>query len=299
MTDRHSAAQGAVDRVAGECCSAAAPACPSSRTTPSRPSRASRRSRSTSSRSTRRRSGCATSCSSTWTWRASRRPPRPMHLRPGDRPAAAVAPGAGARPARDRGYFDADVKIAQTVGGLRPAASQAHGRARAAGAGCRASRSTGRPRWRHARRLATSPGPTGWKSCAGTLAAQARPALPPRRLERSQERDPRRGARRRLSDGGLAVEPALASMPPNARRRWRRRWPPARCSTSARCGSRHPPLRRDRGPQPGDLSPGDVYNEKLLLDYQERLTKIGLFEGGVGRARRDRPARGGARWSSR
>ena len=25
--------------------------------------------------------------------------------------------------------------------------------------------------------------------------------------------------------------------------------------------------------------PGDVYNEKLLLDYQERLTKIGLFEG--------------------
>jgi len=24
---------------------------------------------------------------------------------------------------------------------------------------------------------------------------------------------------------------------------------------------------------------GDVYNEKLLLDYQERLTKIGLFEG--------------------
>ncbi len=28
------------------------------------------------------------------------------------------------------------------------------------------------------------------------------------------------------------------------------------------------------------FAPGDVYNEKLLLDYQERLTKIGLFEGG-------------------
>ena len=27
------------------------------------------------------------------------------------------------------------------------------------------------------------------------------------------------------------------------------------------------------------FAPGDVYNEKLLLDYQERLTKIGLFEG--------------------
>jgi translocation and assembly module TamA len=29
------------------------------------------------------------------------------------------------------------------------------------------------------------------------------------------------------------------------------------------------------------FAPGDVYNEKLLLDYQERLTKIGLFEGGT------------------
>ena len=27
------------------------------------------------------------------------------------------------------------------------------------------------------------------------------------------------------------------------------------------------------------FAPGDVYNEKLLLDYQERLTKVGLFEG--------------------
>jgi translocation and assembly module TamA len=27
------------------------------------------------------------------------------------------------------------------------------------------------------------------------------------------------------------------------------------------------------------FAPGDVYSEKLLLDYQERLTKVGLFEG--------------------
>ncbi len=69
-------------------------------------------------------------------------------------------------------------------------------------------------------------------------------------------------------------------MPASGPRRWRRRWPPAPLFHLG-------PVRIDGIHRYDEIAvrnlatfrPGDVYSDKLLLDYQERLSKIGLFEG--------------------
>ena len=66
----------------------------------------------------------------------------------------------------------------------------------------------------------------------------------------------------------------------SSRRRFRSRSSPGRCFTSGRSGSKERiATTRRRSAASRSFSPGTEYSEKRLLDFQERILKLGLFEG--------------------
>ena len=217
-------------------------------------------------------------CSSTWTWRASEGAEVGCHLRPGDRPAGGRRAGAGARLLETEGYFEADVRIEQTVAppACRISSSPS---CPARGCGCEASPSTRPRRWRRARRRARSPGPTGWKSCAGPGASSpARPSARPTGA----------GPRTRPSASCAATGyPTATWQSTRARIDASERTaalaatlaPGAAVPPGAGADRRHPPLRRDRGAQPGDLSPRRRLQRQGAARLPGAPRKIGLFEG--------------------
>ena len=137
------------------------------------------------------------------------------------------------------------------------------------------------------------PGATGSTQLRETWPLRARRAVSPGRPG-AAPRTATLGApaRRRLSDRDLAVDtaPRIDAADNRADARARRSTA-GRCSASATI--RIEGLQRydeDAVRRAGDLRRGDVYSEKLLLDYQERLHQARPVRRRLGRARR-RPAR--------
>ena len=229
---------------------------------------------------------CASCSASISTWRASRRRRRRTRSPARDRPARRRRAGAGAGAARDRGLLRCRREgraVARAPAACRTSSSRScPGR----GCGCRAWRSTRPSRWRRARATRDEPWTDRLEKLRRTW--RLKPGQPFRQADWSGAKNAstRRAARRRLSDGDLAVDPRPASTRPSGPRRSTR---PVAPGPLFRLG----PIRVEGIHRYDELAvrrlatfaPGDVYSEKLLLDYQERLDQ-------------DRPVRGRHRSSS-
>ena len=250
-------------------------------------------------RGRRARSRCASCCSTTSTWRASRtRRQRGDHAGRA-RPARRRRAGAGARAARDRGLLQRRREGRRRQRRRRrPAAPRRSRSCPGRACACAASRSTRPRRWRRARRPARSRGPTGSTSCARP--GRCSPGQPFRQpdVEQRQERDARRPARRRLSDAPTwqSTQRAHRCRPSRPAALVGHGRAAGRCFASAPIRDRGHRIAttRSRCAASPPSAAASEYSEKLLLDYQERLAQGRPVRRRVGRARRDRAARGGA-----
>ena len=187
--------------------------------------------------------------------------------------------GAGPGAARDRGLFQRHRDERAQHRHQRHAAREAEGHAGSAHAGAR-RRARGERRARRgcAGRRRSRP-LASWWPCGGS--GRCGPASPSAR---------RPGTTRRTRHSRSCAPTAIRRRPGSAPRRRSTRRPTRRTSTSwstaVRCSASAPS--RVEGIERYDadavrrlatFAPGTPYREKLLLDYQERLVKAGLFQG--------------------